>query len=182
MLDQARLFANLRQFSDVGYGSFRGFPNTIVRAREEWSAAFADYFSQVQEGITPPVPGHPALALTGVKDAFFAQIALEPTVSAALAAADFADAWQSGVGAVTPGSPVVDASSNSYVFIQFVNVPALGEALRVSLAALFSAPSASALDRLAEIAQAFHTASSALSLSVTITNAAGSAPGTIGVL
>jgi len=183
MLDHARLLGNLREFHDPDHGSFRGFPTTRTQARQEWAAAFADYFDQVQEAIVPPVPGHPALGTSGVEGAFFADLGLETSISAANAATDFAGAWRQGVLAVIAAGSAVDGATNAYVFLKWKDVTALHDALLGTLQALFEAPSAASLPRLTEIAQAFHTASSGLIASVTITNSSGvSSPGQMGVL
>lgn len=183
MLDHARLLGNLREFSDPDHASFRGFPATQIQARQEWAAAFADYFDQVQEAIVPPVPGHPALGTSNVETAFFADLGLDLSISAATAAADFAGAWRVGVQAVTPAGSVVDSASNTYVFISWTNLTVLHGTLLATLQALFEAPSPAAVPRLTELAQAFHTASSGLVASVTITNSSGvSSPGTMSVL
>lgn len=183
MLDQTELLGSLRKFCDPDHGTFEGFPTTQAQARRKWAAAFAAYFDQVQEDITPPVPGHPSLKTSGVEDAFFGDLGLEPVTSAATAATDFAGAWSQGVLAVTLGTPAVDGSSNSYAFLSWTNVTSLHDTLESTLRALFEVPASTAAARLDAIAGAFHTATSGLSASVTITSSSGvSSPGTMGVL
>lgn len=183
MLDAARLVTKLRGFCDPDFASFRGFPTTRDQARQEWAAAFADYFNQVQEDISPPVSGHPALGTGSVESSFFGDLGLDPSVSAEDTATDFAGAWQQGVLAVTPGTPAVDSSGNSYTFLSWNNVSTLKSTLFNTLKALFESPSAASVARLTEIADAFHTASSGLEAAVTIANSSGAtSPGTMGVL
>jgi hypothetical protein len=183
MLDHGLLLGKLREFHDPDYAAFRGFPTTRAQARQEWAAAFAGYFDRVQEAIAPPVPGHPALDHGGVEGAFFTDLGLDTSISAAATAADFAGAWRQGVLAVAPGGSAVDGAGNAYVFIQWTNVPALHGALLGTLQALFEAPAGAAIPRLTEIAGAFHTASSGLIASVTITSSSSvSSPGQMGVL
>lgn len=183
MLDPARLLGSLREFHDPDDASFRGFPTARDQARRAWAAAFADYFDQVQEAIAPPVPHHPALQTSGIEDAFFADLGLEPSIAAATTAADFAGAWRQGVLAVTPAGTVVDGATNTYAFLRWTNDTALHGMLLAMLQALFLAPSGATVPRLTAITQAFHTASSGLLAAVTITNSSGaSSPGTMGVL
>lgn len=183
MLSATRLRDKLREFCDPDFSSFRGFPPSKLAARQEWAAAFFDYFDQVQEQIVPTVPSHPSLSTGAVQSAFFADLGLDPTTSADVAATDFAGAWRQSVLAVTPAGSAVDGATNTYVYLSWTNAATLYTPLHTTLKNLFSAPSTNALARLTEIADAFHTASSGLMASVTITNSSGvSSPGTMGVL
>lgn len=184
MLSATRLRDKLREFCDPDYSAFRGFPPSKDAARQEWAAAFFDYFDQVQEDITPPVPAnHPSLSTGNVQSAFFGDLGLDPTISADAAAADFAGAWRQGVLAVTSGGTVTDGASNAYVFGSWTNAATLYTPLYNTLKNLFSSPTTNALQRLTEIANAFHTASDGLMAAVTITNSSGvSSPGSMGVV
>ena len=179
MLDASLLADKLREFQASGAPGFRGFPTTNEQARHEWAQAFSTYFEQIQEDVSPPVPSHPTLVTTGVESGFFASLGLESSISAASAADDFASAWANAVLAVTPGSTGPEGP-NTYTFLSFTNVSTLRAGLLSDLLALFTAPSASATDRLAEIADAFHTATSGLEASATLTTASGSSPSTLG--
>lgn len=154
MLDQGRLLGNLRKFCDADHASFEGSPVTRDEARHKWATAFADYFDQVQEAPAP-TPGHTSMLHAGVDPAFYGDLGLDTTISAAAAAADFAGAWQQGVLAVTPGGTLV-VGPTSYIFISFTNVAPLKTALETTLTTLFLVPSPDATVRLTAIAQAFN--------------------------
>jgi hypothetical protein len=181
-LDATRLRDKLREFNDPDYSSFRGFPASRDAARQEWAAAFYDYFNQVKE--QPALaPGHPALNTGNVQTEFYNDLDLTPTISADTAAIDFAGAWKKGVDAVTPNAAGVEDGTNKYVYLSWTNAATLYTPLYNTLKGLFQAPTTQALQRLTDIANAFHTASSGLMASVTITNltSGASAPGTMGV-
>ena len=184
MLQQSRLLGNLRRFHDVEYGSFEGFPATRDAAREAWAKAFADYISVIEEGFTrppPPPDAHPTLDLAGVQGAFFADLGLV-NATAEDAAIDFAGAWQQAVAAIKPiplGAP--DATTSVYVFTAFGNAASLQGTLKDQLKALFLAPSAMSQARLGEIATAFHTATTGLIGTFSVTTGPNTTTKTVGV-
>jgi hypothetical protein len=183
MLQQTRLLGNLQAFCDPDAATFGGFPATREQARHAWAHAFADYASVIEEAIArppPPPDSHPSLDLSGVEQAFFADLGLDATLSAAEAAADFAGAWQQAILAITATpAGATDSSSAIYTFGAFSNATTLHDALRDRLAALFQVPASSAAARLSDIATAFHDATGGLSAAVTITTAGA---GTAGVM
>lgn len=174
MLESNRLRDNLRVFADPDHASFTAFPASKAAARQAWADAFDDYFDQVEEGVTGPPPGHTGLITAGVDGAFFADLGLDPTLSAADAAADFAGAWKRGIQAVTFAA-VTDSTGNIWTPTVFVaaTVTSLHATLLATLTARFSAPTSDALIRLGEIADAFHAASSGLIATVTAVNSSG---------
>jgi hypothetical protein len=181
-LDANRLRDKLREFNDPDYSSFRGFPSSRDAARQEWAAAFYDYFDQVKE--QPALaPGHPALSTGNVQTEFYNDLDLTPTTSADVAATDFAGAWKKGVVAVTATAAGVEDGTNKYVYLNWTNHATLYTPLHDTLKTLFESPTTAALQRLTDIANAFHTASSGLMAAVTITNLTtlASTPGTMGV-
>jgi hypothetical protein len=184
MLQSTRLRDTLRSFADPDHGSFTAFLVTRDAARHAWADAFDDYFDQVEEAVTGPPPGHTGLVTAGVNGAFFADLGLDPTLSAAAAAADFAGAWKQGVLAVSFAA-VTDSSGSVWTPTGFVaaTVTSLHAALLATLTALFSAPTNDALTRLGEIADAFHAASSGLVATVSVVSSGGSPlpPVTMGV-
>ena len=183
MLDRDHLLADLRSFCDADYSDFQGSPTTRDEARHAWANAFADYAGHLQEAIVPPADGHPTIDMTGVADAFYRALQLTLSMSAPDSAADFAGAWQQSIDAITIGSSVTDGSLTQYVFVSFSNVASLHDALQATLTALFEAPSIALVPRLTDIASAFHTATSGLLMSVTITTSSGAtSSGSIGVL
>lgn len=175
MLDHTRLLGKLREFCDKDYAQFRAMPTHRDQARQEWAAAFFDYFDQMVEDITTPSPpNHASMSTAAVENAFYGDLGLEESISAAQSAADFAGAWRVGVTAVTAGGAVTDASMTAYTWVSWSNVGPMHDALLATLTALFEAPSTTMVPRLTEIAQAFHTASDGLIATVTSLTSGGS--------
>ena len=176
MLQSSFLRDKLRVFADPDYGSFAGFPSTRDAARHAWADAFDDYFDQVEETVPGPPPGHPALLASGVNAAFYGDLGLDPTLSAAAAAADFAGAWKQGIQAVAFAA-VTDSSGNVWTPTVWLaaTVTSLHATLLATLTTLFGTATTDALTRLGEIADAFHAASSGLIATVSVVNAS-SAP------
>lgn len=184
MLRRDRLRDKLREFHDPDFASFRGFPPSKTAARKEWAAAIDDYIGVAEEDVprTPAMADkHTSLLMTNVKTAFEGRLALADTISASAAAADFAGAWKSAIEAITPGPPVTDTTSATYLFISFTNIPAKHATLTSSLQSLFEAPSASTVPRLTEIADAFHAATGGLEYQATKMVGTTSSTETVGV-
>ena len=175
MLNSNGLKTKLREFCDPDFvstlASFRGFPTTKAAARAEWALVFANYVTQAEEDVTPTMPpGHPTMSMTSVKTAFEGALVLAESISAAASAADFAGAWQAGIGAITPLGLVPDTTGNTaYTFLMFTNVTPQHDALCTTLTTLFSNPTISTVQRLGDIAAAFHAATDGLSASFTKT-------------
>lgn len=172
MLKRDRLLGKLREFNDPDYAGFRGFPPSKPAARHEWAAAFDDYISVAEEAILRP-PGtddtHPSLVMTGVKSAFEGDLDLGDSISAATAATDFAGAWKKAIEAITPGPPITDTATATYLFLSFTNTTTKHGTLESTLKALFEAPSTATVPRLTAIADAFHAATDGLEYSATKT-------------
>lgn len=185
MLERDHLLAELRTFADPEYEHFAGYPATRDAARRAWATAFDRYVSEIEEDIPRPPPApdqHPALLLAGVQDAFYADLDLATSMSAATSAADFAGAWRTGIAAITPAAVATDSAATSWQFISFTNVTGQHATLLATLTTLFSTPTMSTLQRLTDIADAFHAATDGLIASATRTPSGGSpTPATMGV-
>lgn len=180
MLSSDRLVNNLRAFCDQTYETngdkFTGFPASRDQARDKWAGAFDDYISTIEEIIPrppPPSDTHPSISLGSVKSTFSSTLQLTPIGVAATAAQDFADAWQAAINAITAGGTATDSAGGAWVFTAWTGVPALRAALHATLTALFQAPTTDVVQRLTQIAGAFHTATKGLVANATYTTAAG---------
>ncbi len=183
MMSADHLTGKLREFSDPKYDQFSGYATHRDQARDKWAAAFFSFFDQVEEEVTPPVPGHTSLNLGNVESAFRAELGLDASISAAAAAADFAGAWKAGIEAVTPGATLTDGTGATYAFGSFSNVTTQHATLLAALEDIFGAPSGGDIvAQLTKIATAFHLAADGLMAAVTITPSGGSpTPGTMGI-
>jgi hypothetical protein len=183
VLDQAHLTGKLREFSDPRHEQFVGYSTHRDQARDRWAAAFFSYFDQVEEEVTPAMPGHGTMNTGKVESAFRADLGLAESISAADTAADFAGAWKAGVEAVTPGGTITDGALATYGFISFNNVTAQHATLLASLEDVFGAPSGGDIvAQLEKISLAFQIATDGLMAAVTITPSGGPpASGTMGI-
>lgn len=165
----------LREFADRQYANFRGFPPTRDDARHEWAKAFARYFATGDEADagTALTPRWSEALHDAVRDAFYADLdLLGPT--AHHAAVDFAGAWRAGVD-VLAQAPTLTAtlSGAMYTFDSYSDLSQRHASLLATLEALFEIPSPDGLTRLGDIANAFHVATT--SVTVTATRAPGGA-------
>jgi hypothetical protein len=170
VLDRDRLRNKLREFCDADYSAFRGFPPTKPAARNEWASAFDDYLGVAEEDIPlPPSNAHPSMLMTGVKAAFEGDLGLDDSISAAASAADFAGAWKTSIEAITAGGVATDTAGTTYAFLAFTNTTGQHATLLSTLTSLFESPTISTVQRLTDIAAAFHAATDGLMFGTTKT-------------
>ncbi len=161
----------LREFCDADYSAFGGFPTTKDAARKAWAEAFDLYISTIE---APPLTAL-TLKLVNVKGTFESTLKLVPIGVAASAAADFADAWKAAIDDIGKmPAPVADASGTTWSFDGWVDTSGPRGTLASTLTTLFEAPSTNTVDRLGEIADAFHAATKSLVANATSVTAGGS--------
>lgn len=128
----------IRRFCDVEYTWFTGTPSSEDDARWKWGKAFRDYVSAIS----------PSADTLTVDKAFHDKLRLELAFSAQAPESDFAAAWAAGMTAMTGIAAGWDLGM----------LAAREQALRTTLQTLFRTPVLNAVQRLTDIATAFHAA------------------------
>tara|TARA_R110002096_G_scaffold433887_1_gene653680 strand:+ start:21968 stop:22513 length:546 start_codon:yes stop_codon:yes gene_type:complete len=165
MLNATKLSAELHAFHDSRSPTFVGFPTTRDQARDRWASAFDTYVGDLVCLDPLLTPGNGA-NLLGVKAAFRAPLSLAQSIGAPAKAAEFAAAWQAAMLSILLlGSPAAYgvAPVASILWFPPPDLIARHAALVAELTRLFETPAVTIGLRLDNIANAFHTATVAMS-------------------
>ena len=183
MLQSQTMFGELERFCDPLAATFTGSPSSRDQARHKWAHAFRVYFAQVVDVVGSPLtPTDGSIQLTfadDVEGAFYDQIRLDQSMTARAAAEDFADAWRAAMRAVHAGTGgTIPPATVVYAFASWTPtapprdiVDDRRDALADTLTLLFTAPAIAAAPRLHEIADAFHTATEAITATSSVAGA-----------
>ena len=165
-LDRSKLEAELAKFADPSSGSFTGWTLNREAARHAWAAAFFTYAKDmISVALTPT---DTSIDFSQVETKFFDALSLENATIAA-AAADFSDAWEAAIDGLLPGAgATISATSTPFTFAGMnpADVTARRASLESELAAKLATGSPTRAADLAEIAGAFHTATSGLASTI----------------
>lgn len=137
-LQHSTFLDRIRRFGDIEYMWFAGTPTSEDDARWKWGQAFRDYVSTIS----------PSAGTLTVDEAFHDTLRLELAFTSQPPESDFAAAWAAGMRAMTGVAAGWDP----------VMLAAREQALRTTLQTLFASPILNAVQRLTDIATAFHTA------------------------
>ncbi|MEO8553801.1 MAG: hypothetical protein ABI678_27700 [Kofleriaceae bacterium] len=165
-LDRSKLEAELAKFADPSSASFTGWTLNREAARHAWAAAFFTYASDMISVALAPTDT--SIVFSQVETSFFDALSLENATVVA-AATDFGGAWKAAIDGLLPGAgATISASSTPYTFAGMnpADVAARRASLESELATVLAAGSPTRAADLAEIAAAFHTATSGLSSTI----------------
>ena len=183
MLQSQTMFDQLETFCDPLASSFTGSPSSRDEARQKWAHAFRVYFAQVVDVVGSPLtPTDGSIQLTfadDVESAFHQQIQLDQSMTARAAAEDFADAWRAAMRAVHAGTGgTIPPQTVVYTFASWTPtapprdiVDDRRDTLAATLETLFDSPAIAAAPRLHDIADAFHTATEAITATSSVAGA-----------